>query len=272
MQRRAAPTIVSGTGNNRPAVNTVFRMSPLATWFKVLGRQPGLEHYAIGNQAKSLVGTGTVQRFPKIQIQGRWLIPLLTHSHVYPLGRGGQFAGFTSMAYWFDAVTGALLGTCRYSDNRSSLAMHTGMGPWDWTTNDRIELGLPKDPVTVDFSLSEIAYVSAWTRCGTAMGVSSGGIGQGNAYIMGPEYSLPDLNVRRRVSIASGSRPGQVCYTWTTQTTPAQGAVREENVSFWVNTGQHSIEGVECSVDVINVDDQRAHTWVQAPSTWRRMN
>lgn len=265
-----APTIVTGTQPRQ--VNTVFRMSPLATWFKVLGRQPGLEHYAISNSRKSLVGTGTVQRFPKVQIQGRWLIPLLTHSHVYPLGRGGQFAAFTSMAYWFDAASGALIGTCRYSDNRSLTAMYEGMGPWDWITNDRIELGLPKDPVTVDFSLSEIAYVSAWTDCGTAMGVSSGGIGQGNAYIMGPEYSQPDMTRQRRVSIETGSRPGQVLFTWTTRTEPQGRAVEEDAVGFWVNTGQHSIEGLVCSVDVVHVDDKRVHTWIREPSTWRRLS
>ena len=269
MQNRAAPTIVTGTRPGR--VNTVFRMSPLATWFKVLARQPGIEHYAIGNTRKSLVGTGTVQRFPKVQIQGRWLTPLLTHCHVYPLGRGGQFAGFTSTGYWFDAASGALLGNCRYSDNRSLTAMHEGMGPWDWVTNDRVELGLPKDPITVDFSLSEIAYVSAWTQCGTSMSAASGGIGQGNAYVMGPAYSLPELEIKRRVSIETGNRPGQVCYTWTTQTQQGQGPIQEENIRFWINTGQHTIEGVECSVDVVHVDEARVHSWIREPSTWRRL-
>lgn len=252
-------------------VNTVFRMSPLATWFKVLARQPGLEHYAISNTAKSLVGGGSLQRFPRAEIGGRWLIPLLAHSHVWPLGRGGQFAAFTSMAYWFDAATGALLGSCRYNDNRSLQAMHEGMGPWDWTTNDHIALALPKEPVTVDFAVSEVAYTSAWTDCGSAMGVSSGGIGQGNAYVMGPEYTLGDQRVRRRVSIESGGRPGQVCYTWTTQRQREGSAAVEDSVRFWVNTAQHSIDGVECSLDVVTVDPQRNHSWVQAQSQWRRL-
>jgi hypothetical protein len=266
-------SIVPNLGPRARPVNTVFRMSPLATWFKVLARQPGLEHYAISNPAKSLAGAGSLQRFPKVEIQGRWLIPLLAHSHVWPLGRGGQFASFTSMAYWFDAATGALLGSCRYSDNRSMLAMHEGMGPWDWVTNDRIELGLPKDPVTVDFALSEVAYISAWTECGGAMGVSSGGIGQGNAYIMGPEYSLGDQTLRRRVVIETGGRPGQVCYSWTTLRQPQNGPAVEDRVSFWVNTGQHSIEGMECSLDLVSVDEKtRQHSWVQAPSSWRRLS
>lgn len=249
---------------------SAFRLSPLATWLKVLDRKPGLDHYAISNAEKTISGTGTIQRFPAITVAGSMRVPMILHSHVYPLGRGGQFAGFTSTVYWFDIKTGSLVAHCNYSDNKNSAALYDGMGPWDWVVNGATELALAPHPITVDFLGTEQSFSSTWSECRLLMGSMGEGIGQGNAYLTGPAYTIGDTRLDRRVSIDTDGLPGHVRYTWTTRITQGE-TVTEHPVMFWVNTADSILNKIACSVDVVSVDDQRSHTWVRRPAIWTRI-
>ena len=255
----------------RPAP-TVFRLSPLATWAKVLARTPGIDHYSISNAEGTIAGSATLQRFPRAEIEGRAAVPILAHSHVYPLGRGGQYAAFTSRAYWFDAATGALIGECVYSDNRSHLTLSEGMGPWDWQLTGIEALTLPMQPITIDFAQTDIGYTSAWSEVRPAMGYGSAALGQGSAYARGEPYSLPGQTSERRVTVETGNGPGLIGYRWTTRVNQEGLEPRLSDVAFWINTGMNAVQHLDCDMTVVAVNpDSGEHSWVQQRARWTRV-
>jgi hypothetical protein len=257
------------TQNNQ--ANSYFKVSPLNALMKVLTRNQGTDHYSITGPKRDLAGSATIQRFPKFQLNGQWAIPVLMHSHAYPLGKGGQFSGFTSTAYWFDFVTGALLGSCNYSDNRTGVAMNKGMGPWDWVTSNGPELELPVESVIMNFAATDTYYKSAWAECKPAMGSFGPGIGHGNAYLQGSVYELPDTVVTRQLSIESNSMPGIVGYRYTTKVKIGEEETID-SICFWVNAAQEYIQFVTCNLAVVEVADDRNHSWIQRETRWVKLD
>lgn len=250
---------------------TVFRLSPLATWAKVLDRKPGIDHYAITGTDPQLGGSATLQRFERVVVDGRAAVPLLAHSHVYPLARGGQFAGYTARAFWFDGATGGLMGTCAYSDNREGRAFYNGMGPWDWTVNDADAMSLPPRPVTVNFAVTDLFFSTAWVPCRYAMG-EMGSTGQGSAYARGGVYTLPGVTVERRTTVETAGQPGLAIYRFQTRTSLEGSEPVVDSVAFWVHISQYYIQHVECELSVVSVDPEtREHRWLEQATRWNRL-
>lgn len=253
-----------GVGNN-----VVFRLSPRLTWQRALSRAPHLSYYKIeetpGSSPK-LSGSATLQVFPPIEVAEAKHVPVLLHSHVYPHARGGQFASFDSRVFWFEAQMSSMVAYSTYVDNRSLASIHTDLDPWDWIVTQSTFLSLPTQPITVNFSAEDVAYSSAWVPAQRAQARLGIGIGQGNAYVIGDNYTLPDEELQRRVQIRTGRGPGLVGYAFTTQC--AKLSRESKEVVFWVNTGQYTIDQIDIELTRVEVNDKREHTWVQQETRW----
>jgi hypothetical protein len=254
--------------------STIFRLSPLATWHKVLGRKPGLDHYTISNEAKSLAGMGSLQRWGRHDIGGRGSIPILAHSQIWPIGRGGQFASATSEAFWFDGPSGSLTGTCSYADNRSQLAVFMGRDSRDWIVSEPDALTLPPHPITVDFVRQDTYFSTSWTECRKAM-AETGGTGQGSAYARGPLYQPSGMTIERKATVETGGVPGLVGYRFATRITYTDqpgSEPEEQSVCFWVHTSNHYVQYLDITATVVSVNpDTREHTWIEQPCRWSRV-
>jgi hypothetical protein len=186
---------------------------------------------------------------------------------------GGQFAGFTSQAYWFDGPTGSLTGTCIYADNKLGLAVFNGRDSRDWLVNDHDALTLPPHPITVDFAKTDTYFSSAWAECRLAMG-ETGGTGQGTAYALGVLYQPSGMTISRKVGVETGGVAGLVGYRFTTKTEYEQPDLEptEESVCFWVHTSNYHVQYLDCTLSVVNVDPTtRQHTWLQQDCRWSRI-
>jgi hypothetical protein len=257
-----------GIGNN-----VIFRLSPRLTWHRALGRAPYQSHYKIEetpNSSPKLSGSATLQIFPPIDVMESKHVPLIMHSHVYPLAKGGQFASFDSKVFWFEAQMSSMVASSNYVDNRSLASIHTSTDPWDWIVSSPVALALPTQPITVNFSSEEAAYSSAWNPASRAQARLGLGIGQGTAYTLGDQYTLPNEELQRRVQIRTGRGPGLVGYAFTTQC--AKLSMDTEEVVFWINTGQYTIDQIDIDLARVEVTENRDHLWVRQETRWTRIN
>lgn len=257
-------------------LTTVFRLSPRATWQQCLAREASQDYYRVkGPESVPQGGMSCLQRFKPEVIGGRRLLPMLAHSAAYPLGRGGQYAAYTSRAWWWDLKTGALTATSAYAG--TALPWHQldgALGPWDWWVNDPDDLVLSLEPITVDFSQTECYWRSAWAECRRAQAVD-GGTGQGSAYSRGDFYSSGNQLLERRISLTTCGRPGLVGYRIESRISDQATAqsVSESSVCFWVHTSQYHIQEVELTDSpLVDVNPEtREHSWANRAQVWHRI-
>jgi hypothetical protein len=97
------------------------------------------------------------------------------------------------------------------------------------------------------------------------------GIGQGNAYVMGDQYTLPGTEVAIRCSIASTLQANVACYRHETRTA-RDGKTSLETVEFLVDVAKNLIVQAHMPTTVVEVDAQGQHTWVERQSIWTRID
>jgi hypothetical protein len=249
-------------------------MSPNYSIKRALAQKPYVTHFKIveaPNSPVRLVGSGTLQVFPGVLDEGKEQLPVILHSHVYPLAEGGQYATFNSRVFWFDLTNYTMLYCADYADNYSQFNVTSAMGTWDWIGGTDHDLSFPIPATTVNFMNADTAYASSWVEVGRRQSQFGPNLGLSTAYNKGPQYRLPNETITQKIELRTGRGQGLAGFTWMTKFA-GQEIERIEEQVFWINPAQNTFEQIDTELSVVQVDANEIHTWVKRPTQWIRLN